>query len=59
MDRDVEVLIEIIAANIDLLISDGDFDIFIYSEVCKNLNFGLDNYIDEKYLKGNHIDIKA
>ncbi|MGJ0846547.1 hypothetical protein ACR77J_07655 [Tissierella praeacuta] len=46
MNRDIEILCEIIADNIDLLKKDGDFDIGIYEDVCYKLGFDWVEYIE-------------
>lgn len=47
MNRDVEILCEIIADNINLLKEDGNFDIGIYEDVCDKLGFDWVGYIEE------------
>lgn len=49
MDRDIEILFETIADNLELLKQDeGDFDIGIFEEICDNQGFDLQGYLNAK-----------
>ena len=47
MDKNIEILCEIIADNINLLKKEGDFDIGVYEDVCDKLGFDWVEYIEE------------
>lgn len=46
MDRNVEILIEIVADNLELIKKYGDIDVSIFEDVCNKLNFNLQEYIN-------------
>lgn len=49
MDRDIDILFETIADNLELLKQDGeDFDIGLFEEICDNQGFDLQGYLKEK-----------
>lgn len=49
MNRDIEILCEIIADNLNLLKGpEGNFDEGIYEDVCNNLGFDLAGYVASK-----------
>lgn len=46
MDRDIEILFEIIADNYNLLQKQGDFDCGLYEEICRKYNFDIEQYLN-------------
>jgi hypothetical protein len=45
LNRDIEILLEMIADNLELLSKKGDFDKGIFEDICNKLNWGLDKYL--------------